>query len=138
MPSACKRSCAIRARLAAMAIALGSVATAAAQEVPRGLLAPGDAAVTGFSGATRPLQVAQNVNPAVQTYIDINGASLRIVDLQSMGGPPRGQHVGAHKPVSVTADRVGQVTSCRYRRHRAAAARSETRRAVVSPTCRRN
>ena len=61
-----------------------------AQQPPTGLVAPGNAAVTGFSGASPPIQIAPGVDPGEKTFIDLNGPSLRIVDLQHMGGPPHG------------------------------------------------
>ena len=50
---------------------------------------PGNAAVTGFSGALPPAQIAPGVDPNQKTFIDLSGPSLRIVDLQHMGGPAR-------------------------------------------------
>ena len=41
--------------------------------------------------------------------IDVDGASLRIVDLQDMQGPPNAQLVNAPKPYTATAAQVGQV-----------------------------
>src|SRR6185437_53089 len=61
----------------------------AGAEPPDGIgLIPGNAAVTGFSGALTPPLIAPDVDPAEQTFIDPNGASLRVIDLQHMGGPP--------------------------------------------------
>jgi hypothetical protein len=80
-----------------------------AQPVPHGLLEPGNAAVTGFSGAIKPSQIAPGINPLGFTFIDLNGASLRVIDLQNMGGPPQGQLVAAPKPFTITASQIGQV-----------------------------
>jgi hypothetical protein len=52
-----------------------------AQQIPSGVLAAGNAAVSGFSGATPPVQIAPGVDPAEKTFIDPDGPSLRIVDL---------------------------------------------------------
>jgi hypothetical protein len=78
-------------------------------QTPSALYATGDAAVTGFSGALPPMQIAPGVDPNTLTFIDVNGPSLRIVDLQHMGGPPEAQLVGAPKPLTVTAALIGQV-----------------------------
>src|SRR5208282_6730555 len=58
-----------------------------AQQPPSALVALGNAAVTGFSGALPPIQIAPGVDPGEKTFIDPNGPSLRVVDLQRMGGP---------------------------------------------------
>jgi hypothetical protein len=73
------------------------------------LLAPGDAAVTGFSGAVPPARIAPGSNPAEATFIDLGGSSLRIVDLRHMGGVPSAQLVAAPKPMSFSAAQIGQV-----------------------------
>ena len=49
------------------------VATAIAQTAPAGILAPGNAAVTGFSGAIAPAQIAPGVDPRETTFIDVDG-----------------------------------------------------------------
>ncbi len=71
--------------------------------------APGNAAVTGFAGALLPNEIAPGVDPAQKTFIDLNGPSLRVVDLRHMNGPPEAQVVGAPKPITVSAAQVGQV-----------------------------
>jgi hypothetical protein len=81
----------------------------AAAQAPAGILEPGNAAVTGFSGVVRPAQTASGVDPADQTSIDLDGPSARIVDLRRMGGPPLAQLVGAPKPFTFTAGQIGQV-----------------------------
>ena len=87
----------------------GDAGSAVAQNAPAGLLAPGNAAVTGFSGAIPPAQIPPGVDPRETTFIDLDGPSVRIVDLQNMAGPPNGQLVPAPKPFTVTAAQVGQV-----------------------------
>jgi hypothetical protein len=74
-----------------------------------GILAPGNAAVTGFSGAPPPAQIARGVDPAERTFIDVSGASLRVIDLQDMHGAPNAQLVNAPKPYIATAAQIGQV-----------------------------
>ena len=80
-----------------------------AQQSPITVIAPGEAAVTGFAGAPPPAQIAPGDDPAALTFIDMRGASLRIVDLRQMGGPAAAQLVGAPKPFTVPASEIGQV-----------------------------
>jgi hypothetical protein len=80
-----------------------------AQQAPSTVYAPGNAAVTGFSGALPPVQIAPGVDPNQITFIDRNGPSLRIVDLHHMGGLPQAQLVGAPKPFTFIAAQLGQV-----------------------------
>ena len=44
-----------------------------------------------------------------KTYIDLNGPSLRVIDLSRMGGPPQAQLVAAPKPFMAAAGQIGQV-----------------------------
>ena len=80
-----------------------------AQQAPPAIYAAGNAAVTGFSGALPPIVVAPGSDPDQQTFIDLNGPSLRIIDLQHMDGLPRAQLVGAPKPFTFSASQLGQV-----------------------------
>lgn len=84
-------------------------AALAAQQAPVNVYVAGNAAVSGFSGALPPVQIAPGVDPATQTFIDVNGPSLRIVDLHHMHGPMAAQVVGAPKPFTFTAAQLGQV-----------------------------
>ena len=79
-----------------------------AQQSPITVIAPGEAAVTGFAGAPPPPQIAPGDDPAALTFIDASGPSLRIVDLRHMGGPAAAQLVGAPKPFTVPASEIGQ------------------------------
>ncbi len=101
------------ARSVRLAVALVAAAVlafpAVAQEAPPGILANGNAAVTGFSGATLPAEIAPGEDPADKTFITLNGPSLRIVDLQHMDGPPVSQLVAAPKPTTWFAEQIGQV-----------------------------
>jgi hypothetical protein len=92
---------------AGLALAL-AVAAAEAQTAPSGVIAPGEAAVAGFSGALRPIAIAPGEDPDAETFIDLDGPSLRVVDLRRMGGPPEAQLVGASKPFTVRAASIGQ------------------------------
>lgn len=76
---------------------------------PAGVYAPGQAAVTGFSGVVRPYEIAPGQDPDAGTFIDPEGPSLRIVDLSRMGARPAAQLVGAPKPFTVSAKWIGQV-----------------------------
>ncbi len=80
-----------------------------AQQFPNPVVVLGNAAVTGFSGALPPIEIAPGADPGLTTFINLNGPSLRIVDLQHMGGPPVAQFVGALKPYSFPAAVIGQV-----------------------------
>jgi hypothetical protein len=78
-----------------------------AQQTP--VYSAGNAAVTGFSGALPPVQIAPGVDPDKKTFIDLNGPSLRIVDLRNMGGPMQAQLVRAPKLFTFPAASIGQV-----------------------------
>ncbi|HEY2135249.1 MAG TPA: hypothetical protein VGH49_05140, partial [Xanthobacteraceae bacterium] len=96
---------------AALTAVLGSLLPAclSAQQTSVEVIQPGNAAVTGFSGAIPPARIAPGDDPDRLTFIDLNGPSLRIVDLQHMGGPPVAQLVGAPKPFTFSAATIGQV-----------------------------
>jgi hypothetical protein len=100
-----------RATPRACAVLLGFVlfGWAGAASAQQTILATGNAAVTGFSGAIPPAEIAPGVDPGDQTFIDGAGQSLRIIDLQSMGGPPEAQFIKAPKPHSWPANQIGQV-----------------------------
>lgn len=88
---------------------LATVQIAAAQTPSVGVLAPGNAVVTGFSGAPLPAQIAPGANPGDQTFIDLNGPSARVFDLQAPGAPPQAQVIAAPALFTVIAAQVGQV-----------------------------
>jgi hypothetical protein len=88
-------------------LALQLTASHAQQQNP--IYTAGNAAVTGFSGAAPPAQIAPGVDPNQKTFIDLSGPSLRIIDLQNMGGPAQGQLVGTPKPFTFSAALIGQV-----------------------------
>ncbi len=100
---------------AAVAIAVSvlvwaGLTTATAQDSSRGILGRGDAVVTGFSGARPPAAaLPAQVDALDKTLIDIDGPSLRVIDLNNPGGPPRGQVMTAPKPFTVRAQQIGQV-----------------------------
>src|SRR5271157_4769528 len=105
------RDSGLRTLLAAACLAFSALLSAqpGAQQSPVGVIAAGDAAVTGFSGAPPPPAIAPGDDPAALTFIDLNGPSLRIVDLHNMGGPAKAQLVGAPKPFTFSAASIGQV-----------------------------
>ncbi|MDP9137933.1 MAG: hypothetical protein M3N38_07120, partial [Pseudomonadota bacterium] len=68
-----------------------------AQEAP--LLQPGRIAVTGFSGVTipgDPLPPGKSVEDL--TFINTDGASLKLFDVSNVGGPPSGQVLDVGRP----------------------------------------
>ncbi|WP_127090532.1 hypothetical protein [Aquabacter cavernae] len=95
--------------LFALALAQSAAAQSGAQSPPRGLLAPGDGALTGFSGVFPPVQIPPGIDPNLYTFIDGNGASLKVFDLQDMGGAPHAQLVPARTPFTFPAAQIGQV-----------------------------
>jgi hypothetical protein len=76
---------------------------------PAGIVANGNAVVTGFSGAQPPVTIAPGDDPADKTFIDLQGPAASILDLQAPGAPPQAQLLTAPKPFTVTAAQVGQV-----------------------------
>lgn len=106
MANAARPVAALRIFLAVLLwLAAGS---AFAQDKPA-ILAPGEAAVTGFSGVQVQTPLPPGADPSSKTFIDLNGFSLRVVDLRHPGAPPNAQVLTAPKPFSVTAQQVGQV-----------------------------
>jgi len=111
---ACRTSRGAGARAAALASAFGiavlvAATGAATAQGAGGILVPGNAVVTGFSGAKVPAAPAGGSDPADLTEIDLAGPSARVVDLQSPGAPPQAQVIKAPKPFTATATQVGQV-----------------------------
>jgi hypothetical protein len=102
-----------RAALTAIAFivsaALAGTFVQAQQPPASGILASGNAAVTGFSGALPPTTIKPGVDPADKTYIDVNGPAARVIDLSTPGAPPQAQLIAAPKPFTATAAQIGQV-----------------------------
>ena len=87
--------------LAAGVCVLAPASITHAQESP--LMLPGDAVVTGFSGAAPP-------EPAATIpRIDLEGASAKIIPLATLPGAPSGQMSVAAAKRRITAAEVGQV-----------------------------
>ncbi|WP_316201499.1 MULTISPECIES: hypothetical protein [unclassified Bradyrhizobium] len=99
---------AIRCIAVAASVALAHGNTASAQ-APRGIYAPGQAVVTGFSGGLRPFEIEPGQDADAHSFLNPDGSSLRVVDLSRMGAPPEAQLVGAPKPFTVSAKWIGQV-----------------------------
>src|SRR5262245_13714071 len=74
----------------------------------QGVLAPGDAVVTGFSG-TKAADTPAAQDPLDQLYIDLEGSSAKIFRLGVPGAPPQGQLIAAPSTLKVPAKDVGQV-----------------------------
>ena len=89
--------------------ALLCVFTSAVAQAPGGVIRPGDAAVSGFSGSIGPTSVAPGVDPADQTVIDPNGWSMRVLDLQNPGAPPPSPAHRRAQALGVTAAQTGQL-----------------------------
>jgi hypothetical protein len=101
---------AVVAALALFASGIDQRGAAFAQTLPpAGVVANGNAVVTGFSGALPPAMIAPGVDPADKTFIDLQGPAARVFDLQAPGAPPQAQLLTAPKPFTVTAGQVGQV-----------------------------
>ena len=99
--------------LAALSL-LGALLVAAwpafAQDVPAGLLAPGNAAVAGFSGVNRPIKTpGDGADPLAKTRINPSGPALRVIDLHAIGARPAAQFVDEPKPFTFSAAQIGQV-----------------------------
>lgn len=101
------RGPAVAVALAALLAAAAALVAPAAAQQP--IVADGNAVITGFSGTVPPVMVAPGVNPLDKTYIDPNGVSVRVLDLQSPGAPPQAQLLTLPKPFAATASQVGQV-----------------------------
>jgi hypothetical protein len=94
---------------AALVILASSYGPSYAQASANGVVADGDAVATGFSGAPAPTLIAPQVNPADQTFIDLNGPALRVIDLRGPFAPPRTQLLQEPKTFTLTASQIGQV-----------------------------
>jgi hypothetical protein len=107
-----RRAARFVAALAGVTILLSGFANvdvASAQTPSAGILAPGNAIVTGFSGAPPPAQIAPGQDPGDLTFIDPNGPSASVFNLQAPGAPPQAQVLPVPNPFTVTAAEVGQV-----------------------------
>jgi len=86
---------------------IASLAPASAED---GVLARGDAVVTGFSGirpADAPLK--PGANPLDEFFIDLNGPAAQILSLAAPEGTPSGQLISAPAKLRIKASQIGQV-----------------------------
>jgi hypothetical protein len=93
-----------RAGLAGLVLALGAASPALAQSA--GIVQPGYAVVTGFSG-TAASEAPQGEDPTDYLTIDYNGVSATVIDLTTVGA--QGEVTEAPKAFSVSASSIGQV-----------------------------
>jgi hypothetical protein len=75
----------------------------------QGVLAPGDAIITGFSGSKTNTPTTPNADPLDTLTIDLEGPSAKIVRIGVPGALPQGQLIGAPSTLKVLAKEVGQV-----------------------------
>jgi hypothetical protein len=98
----------------AFALLIASLVPARAQPAPAPAGSPvldrGDAVVSGFSGIKpAPFPLPPGTNPLDGFFIDLDGASARILSLRAVGGPPQGQLVNLPAKLAIPARDVGQV-----------------------------
>jgi hypothetical protein len=75
-----------------------------------GILAPGDAVVTGFSGIQAPDRpLPEDADPLDGFHIDVEGPSAQVFQLGVPGGPPQGQLLSVAAAFKARAREVGQV-----------------------------
>jgi hypothetical protein len=87
-----------------------AAALAGAEPVAPAGLAPGDVAVSGFSGTTLAVEsLPPGVKPIDKTVIDVEESSLRIYDLSALGGAPAAQVLSPPVKFSARAKDIGQV-----------------------------
>lgn len=73
------------------------------------VIVPGDAVVTGFSGTKTEKDVPKTVHPLDRTFIDLDGITVRVVDLSTLGTPPDGQLADVPNKLEIKARDTGQV-----------------------------
>ncbi|MCC0014892.1 MAG: peptidoglycan-binding protein [Rhodobiaceae bacterium] len=93
-------------------LVLASAFQAAPTHAQDGIMSRGDLVVTGFSGKVEPpagVPLPPGVNALDETFIDINGAALKIFDVSNPGGPPQAQLINAPVKFQAFANDIGQV-----------------------------
>ena len=103
--------------IAALALTAGlwSAGPGGAQDTQ--IFYPGAMAVTGFSGTIIPNfeeGLPPGIDPVDETFIDLDRATLRVFDVNALGGPPSGQLVYTPQPFEVMAGQIGQVFGLAY------------------------
>ena len=82
--------------------------SSSAQAQDEAIYAPGEPIVTGFSGVVPPEAPPPGSDPLDYTFIDLDGQSMVIQQLQP-DGPPSGQLIPSTSVFSAAASDVGQV-----------------------------
>jgi len=91
-------------------IALVFAATTGVAPAQEGIIRRGDAVLTGFAGVRGPgPDLPPDVHPLDRTMIDLDGVTVRILDLSQLGGGPQGQLADAPVRFKLTARDVGHV-----------------------------
>ena len=93
--------------IAAAALALAGFAPEADAQTP--VLKRGNAIATGFAGTVLSNTPAPGGDPVDSTFIDLEGASMRLQDVSAGGQPPQGQLIPAPTVFQAKAKDVGQV-----------------------------
>jgi hypothetical protein len=102
----------LRTILATAAVAVLSLSTAltgspaVAQQTA--IYAPGQPIITGFAGVVPPTNPSAGSDPLDRTFIDLDGSSMVIQQLQP-DGPPQGQLIASPPAFVAKAKDVGQV-----------------------------
>lgn len=99
----------------ALSVGLTMARPAAAQD--GGIIFQGAMAVSGFPGTVIPGfedGLPPGVDPLDETFIDVEGPSLRIFDVRALGGPAEGQLVSTPEPFEATARQTGLVFGLAY------------------------
>ena len=79
------------------------------------LMKPGNMAVTGFSGTSFPQGgLKPGINPLDETFLNLDGITLRIFNVKIAGEAPKGQLVNTPPPFEVAARKIGQVFGLAY------------------------
>lgn len=89
-----------------------SASLAQAQQNQPGIVGLGDLVVTGFSGTVAPPPgppLPPGVNALDETFIDPDGASLKLFDVSSPGATPQAQLLNAPEKYKAFARDIGQV-----------------------------
>ena len=108
-------------------------APAGAQVIEPPLMKPGNIAVTGFSGTSFPQEgLPPGINPLDETFIDLDGKSLRIFNIKTAGGPPAGQLLNTPPPFEIEARKIGQVFGLAYDNGTLIEGRTDGRRTVAN------
>jgi hypothetical protein len=98
----------LRRVIAAMLVLGGLGLTGTVAYAQSGVFQKGDAVVSGFSGVTVGSGLPAGADPLDFSFIDLNGTSAEILNVQPHG-PPQGQLLSAAPVLQIKAKDVGQV-----------------------------